>query len=151
MEEKKGIKILFIDDVPDILYLVGKILEKESYIIDVAESGYDALKKFEKDDYDLILLDIMLPDIDGWELCKMLKEKMEEKKKEIPVIALTIRASEESVEKSLTYAKCDAHIGKPFKRIVLINTIKWVLKHEHLKQLKYKKHKIIKHKKDVKT
>lgn len=142
MEEKnkKNIKILFIDDEPDILYLVGKILEKESFIVDVAESGYDGLKKLEKNDYDLILLDIMLPDIDGWELCKILKEKMKKKEKEIPIVALTIRTSESSVEKTFSYANCDAHVGKPFKRMVLINTIKWVLKHEHLKQLKYKQH-----------
>jgi len=135
--ERKNIKILFIDDEPDILYLVGKMLEKESFIVDFAETGYDGMKKLEKNDYDLILLDIVLPDIDGWELCKILKEKMKKKKKEIPIVALTIRTSESSVEKSFSYANCDAYIGKPFKRIVLINTIKWVLKYKQHKSIKY--------------
>lgn len=125
-------EILLIDDEEDILYLVGRMLEKEGFEVERVQTGAEGIKKAKEHKPDLILLDIMLPDISGWELSKELKEDKETKG--IPIVMLTIRTSEPSVEKSFVYSHCEAHIGKPFKREKLINTINWVLKHRMRKK-----------------
>lgn len=120
-KSKPKTKLLYIEDESDILYLVSRLLEKEGFEVELARTGAEGMKKAKESKPDLILLDIMLPDIDGWEVCKKLKEEKETK--DIPVVMLTVRTSDLSVEKSFAYAGADAHIGKPFEREELINAI----------------------------
>jgi len=125
LEQKK---ILFIDDEEDVQYLVGRMLEKEGFKTESALTGAEGIKKAKEFCPDLILLDVVLPDINGWELCRELKEEKETK--EIPVVMFTVEGGAPSAEKSFAYAHSEAHIGKPFRRVKLINTINWVLKHK---------------------
>jgi len=121
-------KIMIVDDEPDVLYLVEKILEKEGYEVDVAYSGKDCLDKVEDVMPDLIILDIMMPGIDGWETARTLKTK--EKTKNIPIVMLTVRVSDDSVERSFEYANADGHLGKPISNEKMLNTIRWVLENK---------------------
>lgn len=118
-------KILFVDDEPDLIFLVSKMLEKEGYDVATARSGEECLEILKKKKPDLILLDIMMEGIDGWEVCKKIKE--DKRTKNIPVVMLTVRTSNDSKRRSFEYAHCDAHIDKPFAREELIATIKKLL------------------------
>ncbi len=118
-------KILFVEDEPDIVYLVKKTLENEGYEVAVALTGDEGLKKLRAERPDLVLLDIMMPDIDGWEVCKRIKENG--KTKDIPVVMFTVRSSEGSKLKSFRYAHADAHINKPYSKEELLSTIKGLL------------------------
>ncbi len=119
-------KIMLVDDEPDVIYLVKKLLEKEGYDVVEYYNGKDCLENVESDDPDLILLDIMMPGIDGWEVSRTLKKR--DSTKDIPIVMLTVRVSEDSVEKSFEYAYADGHIGKPIITEKMLNTILWVLK-----------------------
>ncbi len=114
-------KILLVDDEPEIVYLVRLVLEREGHEVIGALDGRDCLKKLREDKPDLIILDIMMPGLDGWEICRKIKEA--EGTRDIPVIMLTVRTSGDSIKKSYEYAGCDAHINKPFDRKQLLCTI----------------------------
>lgn len=119
-------RILVVDDEPDILYLVEKMLKKEGYQTLSAENGDEALKKLETEKVDLILLDVMMPGLNGWETAKKIKENPA--LKDIPVAMLTVKSSELDMERSFQYGGSDAHIPKPIVREKMLNTVKWLLK-----------------------
>jgi len=83
----KDIRILVVDDEKRIVDLVRLYLEREGYIVDEALNGEDALEMISQKSYDLIILDIMLPVVDGWTVCKELRKNYD-----TPVIMLTARA-----------------------------------------------------------
>ena len=78
-------KILIVDDDPHIRRLYKEELEEEGYDVDVADSGMEGLKLFEKENYDLVTLDILMPDMDGIKVLRQMKEK----KPRIPIIMST--------------------------------------------------------------
>ena len=78
-------KILIVDDDPHIRRLYKEELEEEGYDVDVADSGMEGLQLFEKVDYDLVTLDILMPDMDGIKVLRQMKEK----KPRIPIIMST--------------------------------------------------------------
>ncbi|MFQ5975455.1 MAG: PleD family two-component system response regulator [Candidatus Hydrothermarchaeales archaeon] len=119
------VKILLIDDEAEILMLTRALLEKNGYKVETAKSGAEGLKKLEKELPDLILLDIMMPPPDGWEVCE--KIKADKNLRHIPVAMFTVRTSRKSREKSLTHAKADAQIDKPFDIEGLLKTIEEML------------------------
>jgi DNA-binding response OmpR family regulator len=114
-------KILLIDDEAEILLLTSRILEKEGFKMVTAKNGKDGLKVLENDSPDLILLDIMMPGEDGWEIARKIKSN--EKTKNIPIAMFTVRVSEKSVQKSMEYALADAQIDKPFETEELLKVI----------------------------
>ncbi|MFQ5887861.1 MAG: response regulator transcription factor [Candidatus Hydrothermarchaeales archaeon] len=114
------VKILIVDDEPDILFILKNALKKEGYDIVEMTSGNECLLKIEEIKPDLVILDIMMPDIDGWEVCKRIKESF----KDIPVSMLSVRKSEDSIEKSLKYANADRHLTKPIKIEEVRRTVK---------------------------
>lgn len=116
---------MVVDDEPDIRYLLRKMLEKEGYEVTEARDGRECLEKLKKERPDLILLDIMMPGMFGWEVSKRIKE--DEMTKSIPVAMLTVRTSEEDKVKSLEESLADWHISKPVDREKLMETIKWLL------------------------
>jgi CheY-like chemotaxis protein len=118
-------KIMLVDDEPDVVFLIKKILVKAGYEVEEVYTGKDCLGRVEKEKPDLILLDIMMPGLDGWEVSKTLKSKKETK--DIPIVMLTVRVSEDSVEKTFKFAHADGHIGKPIITEKMLQTIKWVL------------------------
>ncbi|MEE8403615.1 MAG: response regulator [Candidatus Hydrothermarchaeaceae archaeon] len=118
-------RILLVDDDLGIRVSTGRILEENGYEVSVATNSAQCLEKIKTKKPDLVLLDIMMPDEDGWEACR--KIKADERTKDIPVVMFTVQTSDDSVEKSLKYAHADAHIGKPFYRKKLLDTIERLL------------------------
>jgi phosphate regulon transcriptional regulator PhoB len=118
-------KILVVDDEKDILELVSYNLKKEGFAVSIFSDGEAALKHIRKDRIDLILLDIMLPGIQGTELCRMLKS--DERTSEIPIIMLTAKSEELDKVLGLELG-ADDYITKPFSPRELIARIKAVLR-----------------------
>ena len=103
-------KILVVDDNQDNRELVIKVLKSKGYLLMEAADGEAALRKIGEEKPDLILMDISLPKIDGYEVTRRLKEQ--ESFKDIPIIALTAHAMKGDREKALD-AGCDGYIPKP--------------------------------------
>jgi putative two-component system response regulator len=110
-------KILIVDDIPKNIQMAMNILKNEGYKMFYAKSGEMALKLVIEHDFDLILLDIMMPDINGFEVCKRLKS--DNKTKKIPIIFLSGKDSSEDVEQAYECGGID-YIVKPFVTIELI-------------------------------
>ena len=93
MPRKNKIQILVVDDEPDVLELVVFHLEKQQYKVAVANTGDKALKMARENLPSLLILDLMLPGINGLEICQLLKR--DPKTRDIPILMLTARAAEE--------------------------------------------------------
>lgn len=118
-------KILLVDDEKDLVYAVTLQLEANNYEVLIASDGQEALDKTRRDKPDLIILDLMLPKIDGFKVCRILK--FDGKYKKIPIIMFTARAQESDQE--LGKEVCaDAYITKPFEPQVLLAKVKELLK-----------------------
>lgn len=113
--------ILIVDDEEDVLELVRFNLEKDGYKIYTAVSGEEALEKARAKLPDLIILDLMLPGIDGLEVCKKLKN--DNKTQNIPVIMLTAKSEEADIVTGLEIGAQD-YITKPFSPKVLVARVK---------------------------
>ncbi|MFZ6017594.1 MAG: response regulator [Nitrospirota bacterium] len=117
--------ILVIDDEADLVELVSYNLKKEGFIVDSAFDGESAFKKIRKGKYDLIVLDLMLPKIQGIELCRILKN--DSKTAAIPIIMLTARGEE--VDKILGLEMgADDYVTKPFSPRELVARVNAVLR-----------------------
>jgi len=114
-------KILIVDDVPKNIELAANILQTKNYNITFAKSGSIALEKVKSIDFDLILLDVMMPEMDGFEVCKILKE--DDATKDIPVIFLTARSETENVVKGFELGAVD-YVTKPFQTEELLARVK---------------------------
>jgi len=113
MEQNSNVvkKIFIVEDNPDSRELVVKILKAKGYGIIQAVDGEEALQKLKEQRPDLILMDISIPKIDGYEVTRRIKE--DDGLKDVPVIALTAHAMKGDKEKALE-AGCDGYIAKPF-------------------------------------
>jgi PleD family two-component response regulator len=109
--------VLVVDDNYENLRVVGNILKEENFRIAMATSGKSAIEILKTNKIDLILLDIMMPEMDGFEVCRVLKEDF--RTKDIPVIFLTVRTETEDILKSFQMGGVD-FINKPFRREELI-------------------------------
>lgn len=118
-------KILIVDDDPDIIGFIRYNLEKEGYITDFAQNGEAAIQKAGTFKPDLILMDVMMPKMDGIEACLRIREK--KGLKDVFIIFLTAR-SEEYSELAGFDAGADDYITKPVKPRVLLSRIKAILK-----------------------
>jgi len=116
-ETRKKHKILIVDDIPKNIQILGNILSKENYQIAYAQSGEQALSITQHQEFDLILLDIMMPGMDGFEVCKALKENQETS--DIPIIFLTAKADMNSIVKGFAVGGQD-YITKPFNASELL-------------------------------
>ena len=117
-------KILIADDEEDVKVVVQLFLESKGYEIVTAFDGLDALQKAKDEKPDMILLDIMMPLIDGFEVCRKLKEDPETA--EIPVIMLSASSHAESKQKGLDVGAID-YIVKPFVPENLENVVRGIL------------------------
>lgn len=113
--------ILIVDDIPKNLQILGSILNLESYQIAFASSGEQALAVLETAQPDIILLDIMMPDMDGMEVCARIKANPEIC--DIPIIFITGRAEQEDIVKGLKLGAVD-YITKPFNTPELLTRVK---------------------------
>jgi len=115
-------KILIVDDEQEICKLVGMYLENSGYSWDEANNGESALSKISESNYDLLILDIMMPIMDGWTLCKRIRETSN-----VPVIFLTAKGEEWDKVNGLKMG-ADDYIVKPFSPGELIARVDAVLR-----------------------
>lgn len=121
-------KILIVEDETDVAEMIRYNLEKENYRIIVAYSGAEALQAAEVHAPDLVLLDIMLPDLSGWEVCRILRDSA--KSHSIPILMLTALSSEEARIKGLTLG-ADDFVTKPFSIKELLLRIRKMIDRQH--------------------
>jgi len=124
---KKGQKILIVDDEQDILELIRHTLNKDGFEVHVAVNGQQAIEKAKKLLPDLILMDVMMPVMDGMEACRLIKD--DATIKDIPIVFLTAR-SEEFAELAGFEAGADDYIAKPIRSRVLLSRIKAILRRQ---------------------
>lgn len=119
------IKILLVDDEPDILEIVGYNLKNEGYLVYTASNGVDALKSAKKITPNLILLDIMMPEMDGIEACEKIRAI---KSLENTLIAFLTARNEDYSQVAGFEAGADDYITKPIKPKVLVSKVKSLLR-----------------------
>ena len=117
-------RILVVDDEEDILNVLRFRLEANNYEVLVASDGQEGLNKARSEKPDLMILDLMLPKLDGYKVCRMLK--FDEAYKAIPIIIFTARAQKKDEELGLEMG-ADAYISKPFEPEILLGKIKELL------------------------
>lgn len=122
-------KILIVEDEEDVLELVRYNLEKNGYQTETAATGKQALEKVRSRAIDLILLDLMLPEIDGLEVCRVVKK--DPSTVNIPVVMLTAKGTEADIVAGLEMG-ADDYITKPFSPRVLMARVKAVLRRKEL-------------------
>jgi len=104
--------VLYIEDNPDNMRLVQRALESRGYRLLQAKNGLAGVEMAEQEEVDLILLDINLPDIDGYEVAKRLRQSSKRYLMHTPIIAITANALKGDAEKALE-AGCDVYMSKP--------------------------------------
>ena len=115
-------KILIVEDDLSIQALLHDFIEEAGHSVELAADGVEALAKYSEQPFDLILLDIMLPKIDGYSVCEYIRQKSD-----VPIIMLTALDSEENQLKGLDL-QADDYITKPFSMPVLLRKIAAVLR-----------------------
>ena len=114
--------ILVMEDDVNIQELIVEFLKSEGYDVDYASDGLEGIQLFKKKEYDLVLLDIMMPNLDGYSVCKMIRQTSN-----VPIIFLTA-LNEESNQLKGFELECDDYITKPFSFNLLIQRVKAVLR-----------------------
>ncbi len=104
--------ILYVEDNPDSMLLVKRVLESRGYRVLEAKNGMEGLSIAESQEVNLILLDINLPDIDGYEVARRLRTKGRPEVRSVPIIAITANALRGDAERALE-AGCDVYMSKP--------------------------------------
>ena len=117
-------KVLLVDDEPDVVQMVGRRLKAAGYQVKVAYDGQQALDEVRAETPDIVVLDIMLPKIDGYKVCRLLK--FDERYKQIPVLVFTARSNAEDLKLA---ADCgaDACLNKPFEPHILLGMLEKLL------------------------
>lgn len=123
--KKKDIKILLVDDEPDILEVVGYNLSNEGYQISTAKNGQEAVSKAKKEQPHLIIMDVMMPEMDGIEACEQIRKIPE--LSETVITFLTARGEDYSQVAGFD-AGADDYITKPIKPKVLVSKVKALLR-----------------------
>ena len=122
-------RILIVEDEPDVAEMIRYNLERADYQAIVACSGQEALEAAEFHAPDLVLLDIMLPDLNGWEVCNILRDSA--KSHSIPILMLTALSSEEARVKGLTLG-ADDFVTKPFSIKELLLRVRKMIDRRHV-------------------
>jgi DNA-binding response OmpR family regulator len=117
-------RILVVDDDQVIQQLLKVNLELEGYAIEVAEDGEEALDLFDEFRPNLVLLDIMMPKLDGWEVCRRLKQGVDSA--DVPIVLLSARAQEADVQRGIELGVA-AYVTKPFDPIQLLDLVADIL------------------------
>ena len=118
-------KILYIEDDQEMIDLVSLILSRRGYQVKGAQGGRNGLEAIRNESFDLVLLDLMMPDLDGWDLYHILKS--DEKTRDVPVIVITAKSQPIDKVLGLYIAKVEAYISKPFHPNELVDSVEKVL------------------------
>lgn len=121
-------RVVYIEDEPEMIDLVKLILSRRGFEVIGANGGREGLEAIQRDKPDLVLLDLMMPDMDGWEVYQQMKAS--DQSKGIPVIVVTAKA--QSIDKvlGLHIAKVDDYITKPFGPQELLESVEKILLRE---------------------
>ncbi len=115
-------KILIVEDEPEIRELLSNYLKNEGFEISLAEDGVEAVDLFSKEDYDLVMLDIMIPKIDGFAVCELIR-----KRSDVPLMFMSALSDDKSLIKAYDMM-ADDYVTKPFSMPVLIRKVKALIR-----------------------
>ena len=118
-------RVLVVEDEPNMRRLIKDFLKKDGYKVWEAENGREALEKFESEEFDLIILDVMMPELDGWVVCREIRRSSQ-----VPIVFLTAKVQEND-ELFGFELEADDYITKPFSLKVLSARIKALLKKQN--------------------
>ena len=119
-------KVLIVDDEPMMCRLIGSIFGDEGAIVSSANSGEEGLNMFQEVQPDLVILDILMPSPDGWEVCRQLRQQSD-----VPIIMLTVLNRSEEIVRALD-AGADDYMVKPFDRKVLLARSRAILRRSEI-------------------
>ena len=117
-------EILIVDDEPDVVVPIQFLMEQQGYSVLIAERGEDALDLIYRYKPDLVILDIMLPGIDGYEVCEIVR--LNPNYRNVKIMFLTAKGREVDIAKGLALG-ADAYITKPFSNVALVAKVKEIL------------------------
>ncbi|MFH1615953.1 MAG: response regulator [Planctomycetota bacterium] len=118
-------RILVVDDEKDLVVMISKALKYQGYEVITANDGQEGLEKAKTEKPDLIVLDLMLPKINGYKVCGLLKKDTRYAK--VPIILFTAKANAEDIELGKQVG-ADAYITKPYERDALLSKIEELIK-----------------------
>ncbi|HEX7435039.1 MAG TPA: response regulator [Anaerolineaceae bacterium] len=127
MSNQNKIHVIYIEDDSEMIDLVSLILTRKGYTVKGALGGHQGLDMVRQEPPDMILLDLMMPDMDGWDVYQQLKAN--ETTAHIPVIVITAKSQTIDQVLGLHIAKVDDYICKPFRPQELIDSIEKILNH----------------------
>ena len=117
-------RVLVAEDSPDNRLVISAFLRREPYLIDFAENGRLAVEQFKTQSYDMVLMDIQMPELDGLAATRLIRQwESEHGLGQTPIVALTASVLEEDV-RSAHAAGCDMHVSKPVKKLILLETMR---------------------------
>ncbi|MCR8843617.1 response regulator transcription factor [Paenibacillus sp. SC116] len=119
--------ILIVDDDPDILELIRFYLHRDGFKVNHANNGVEAIERLSEEKMDLVIVDIMMPQMDGWDLCRALRNDFHE----MPILMVTAKGETEHKIKSFNLG-ADDYLVKPFDPIELVARVKLHLKRYHI-------------------
>ncbi len=122
-----GEKILTIDDSPQLIEMLRLCLERQGYEVIAAYNGSEGLRKFRENRPDLVILDIMMPDMDGWETCRSLREMSPN----VPILILTVLKEKANIVRGLSLG-ADGFLAKPFRSGELVARIQALLRRSNM-------------------
>ncbi len=131
-----GKRVLVVDDDPTMVRLIKVNLKLNEYEVLEATSGEQALEIISKEPLDLVVLDIMMPGVDGWQVLKHIRSR--EETKELPVILVTAKTQDSDVIRGWELG-ADEYIIKPFNPLLLVEVIKMVLDRSYDERLDRRK------------
>lgn len=117
-------KVLVVDDDPYILMSLEFLMKKSGYEVFIARNGTEALEHIHREHPHLVLLDIMMPDVDGYEICKTVKGT--EALKDIKIVFLSAKTTEDAIQKGLSLG-AEKYVTKPFNTKQLVADVKMLL------------------------
>lgn len=126
LEDNMNCKILVVEDDNQIQELIVEFLSSQDYVVDTANDGVEGYERFKEGEYDLVILDVMMPRLDGHSLCKMIRSI----DKEVSIIFLTALGDEENEIKGFDL-NADDYISKPFSFNILIKRVEAVLRRKN--------------------
>ena len=118
-------KIIVVDDEEQLRFVIRSLLEKNGHVVLEAENGEDGLELIKAERPNLVILDIMMPGMNGWEVAGEMKVDMD--LADIPIIILSVKAKDEDIFESVARRDADAHIPKPFKSQQLVDMVEALL------------------------
>lgn len=123
-------KVLLVEDDPFLIDIYTTKLKEEGFLVDIATTGQDCLEKLEKERFDLLILDIVLPGIDGWEILEKIKKERDKKiiKKDFKILVLSNLGQKEEIEKGLKLGADKYLIKAHYTPLEVIKEIKETLK-----------------------